>query len=129
MRRPEDEKGRIETGMRLAPVAVNVSADVFEVVWENGHTSRFSPADLRAQCNCAKCEDQREKLRQQGSRQLPVLGPAARAEIASVQHAGRYGFDVRWRDGHHSILTYEFLYSVCPCSLCRLAREIEDIDE
>jgi len=130
MQIPEDEKGRIQTGLRLAPVAVNVSADVFEIVWENGHASRYAPADLRAQCDCAKCHDQREKLlEQRAPRQLPVLGPATRAEIASVQHAGRYGLDVRWRDNHHSIFTFEYLYSICPCSLCRVAREIDDAAE
>jgi DUF971 family protein len=130
MQRPEDERGRIQTGVRLAPVGVNVSSDLFEIVWENGHTSGFALADLRAQCDCAKCHAQREKLvEQRASRQLPVLGPATRAEIASVQHAGRYGLDVRWRDGHHSIFTFEYLYSICPCSLCRIAREIEGAEE
>ena len=112
----------VPSNRRATPSAVNVSRAerIFEVVWEDGHVSRFKTTDLRSLCDCANCREDREKKEDQPARgrSLPVLGSADRAEIASVNHVGRYAFGVGWKDGHQSIYTYDFLFASCPCDLC-----------
>jgi DUF971 family protein len=125
---PEDELGRIEQSGMPSPASVTVSraAGTFDVTWSDGHVSRFRQDDLRAQCDCARCNAERESAPNIGRRELRVLGKAGRAEITSVKHAGRYGLDISWRDGHHSIFSYQYLYSICPCPECAALRPLSD---
>jgi DUF971 family protein len=104
------------------PVAVNVSkADrLFEVRWDGDHLSRLKLDDLRFLCECATCKEDKEKRKAAPkSRELPILGTANRAEIATVNHVGRYAFGVGWQDGHQSIYTYHYLFECCPCAECK----------
>jgi len=117
-----DQPQSVTRDRHASPSAVNVSrADrIFEVVWEDGHISRFKTTDLRSLCDCANCREDREKQQEQPAkgRSLAILGSADRADITSVNHVGRYAFGVGWKDGHQSIYTYDFLFASCPCELC-----------
>src|SRR5215467_7084235 len=97
------------------PMSVDVSRArrVFEITWAGGEKTSISLDDLRSMCDCALCRDEREKRETQAAapRMLPVLGSAIRAEIASVNHVGRYALGVAWKDGHQSIFTYEYLFT------------------
>src|SRR5215467_9478219 len=97
------------------PISVDVSRarGMFEIAWASGQKTSISLNDLRAMCDCALCRDEREKRETQAAapRMLPVLGSAIRAEIASVNHVGRYALGVAWKDGHQSIFTYEYLFT------------------
>src|SRR5260370_19186703 len=97
------------------PVEVDVSRAnrIFEITWSDGHKTTTAFDDLRMMCDCALCRDEREKRDAQAAapRMLRVLGSVIRAEIASVNHVGRYALGVAWKDGHQSIYTYAFLFS------------------
>jgi DUF971 family protein len=102
--------------MNADPMSVDVSRArrVFEVAWAGGGKTSISLDDLRSMCDCALCRDEREKRDTQAAapRMLPVLGSAIRSEIASVNHVGRYALGVSWKDGHQSIYTYEYLFTL-----------------
>ena len=98
------------------PISVDVSRArrVFEITWAGGLKTSVSLDDLRSMCDCARCREEKDKRETQAAapRMLPVLGSSIRAEIASVNHVGRYALGVAWKDGHQSIYTYEYLFTL-----------------
>ena len=89
------------------------------LVWKDGHISHFSPFQLRLECPCAICVDERtgEKLVQN-----EAIDKEIRAE--SISPVGRYGIQIRWSDKHSTgIYTFERLRELCPCEVCRQKRE------
>jgi DUF971 family protein len=107
-------------------VNVTRAAKAFEIVWDDGHISRFRLSDLRSLCDCANCREERDQrskqAEQRGGRSLPVLGISTRDELDLVENVGRYAFGVRWRDGHNSIYSYNYLLESCPCDTCQQLR-------
>jgi DUF971 family protein len=55
-------------------------------------------------------------------RSLNVLGASTRYDIGGLEHVGRYGLGVNWKDDHRSIYTYDYLASICPCEACTAER-------
>lgn len=96
------------------------------VAWDDGHETVIPVDMLRAFCPCATCRKTRtERAGESGApkrRALTVLGSAARFDIESMEHVGRYALGVNWKDSHRSILTWEYLADICPCDDCRIVR-------
>jgi DUF971 family protein len=124
MQPADNSKNRIHS----LPESVNVvrATRAFEVAWDDGHKSSFRLIDLRLLCDCATCRDeriQRETPNEAGGRRtLPVLGLSNRDDIGGVEHVGRYALGVKWRDGHYSIYSYDYLRESCPCEQCSANR-------
>ncbi len=57
----------------------------------------------------------------------PLLDPAtvpADVRAESIGLVGGYAIRVDWSDGHRTgIYTYESLAALCPCDVCRAARQ------
>ncbi|MCX8071079.1 MAG: DUF971 domain-containing protein [Candidatus Binatia bacterium] len=91
------------------PVEVRrqVDGEFMEVVWNDGHTSRYAWSYLRGWCPCAQCQGH------SGTRRF-VSTPTAQLERVAL--VGRYALNLRWRDGHETgIYTYAYLRELCPC--------------
>src|SRR5579875_3224551 len=86
-----------------------------EIVWKDGHTSRWSFLWLRNACPCATCHDERERAgRRPGESKpkpqtlLPMYEAPPRPE--SVTQVGHYAISFHWNDGHQSgIYSWDYL--------------------
>ena len=109
--------------MRKKPTGVKVhlsSGEGVEVVWSDGHTSRYDFPYLRDHCPCAMCNDEREKKAKAGSVSavLPMFKPRVTAKKA--QAVGNYAIQIDYSDGHATgIYSFGHLREICPCEACR----------
>ncbi len=76
-----------------------------EIDWSDGHTSKYTPAELRGLCPCAQCVNELT-----GVRTLDVGRIAADLQQSAVAMVGNYGISMRFSDGHHTgIYTFKYL--------------------
>jgi len=86
--------------------------------WEDGHTSVHTWTNLRKNCPCAGCRDERE----QPPDPFRVLKPSELAPLkpVSIVPVGYYAYKIVWSDGHDSgLFTLEHLRRLCECEACR----------
>ncbi|HYL68762.1 MAG TPA: DUF971 domain-containing protein, partial [Candidatus Limnocylindria bacterium] len=114
----------IPIDVRKKPVDVKVhvtTGEGVEVMWSDGHTSRYPFPYLRDLCPCALCNDEREKNARVGSSTggavLPMFKPRVTAKGANA--VGNYAIQIQFSDGHATgIYSYEHLREICPCDAC-----------
>ena len=124
--------GFLEAKMVLAPEAYDpkavkvglTSGTGVEIIWADGHESRYLFAWLRDACPCATCEEERGGSgRKPGEpvasakAALPMFKAAMRPTKANA--IGKYAIQFDWNDGHTSgIYSWQYLRDVCPCGDC-----------
>jgi DUF971 family protein len=110
-------------------VKVNLTAGTgMDIIWQDGHDSRYSFIFLRDACPCALCEDERKKAGLAPGEQpkaiagaLPMFKAAARP--VSAEGVGKYAIKFKWNDSHDlGIYSWTYLREVCPCEECETAR-------
>jgi len=100
--------------------------------WSDGHTSRFTCAQLRDACPCASCtgshgtEPQKTNYSastpQSSADPFPMFKPALKMD--SIEEVGAYAVRIHWNDGHDTgIYSFAYLRTICPCPECELARQ------
>ena len=111
------------------PVEIELRPDrVLVVTWDDGHVTGIEVDALRDFCPCATCRKARMEHEEKEARpaakrrSLNVLGAATRYDVEGMEHVGRYGLGVNWKDNHHSIYSYDYLAEICPCDECMLRR-------
>lgn len=110
--------------MSSEPERVDVSlSEGIEIIWKDGHHSRYAIAALRAACPCATCND----LHGTGApipappSLLPIFKPSG-ATLTAVKPVGHYALHFDFSDGHTTgIYTWEYLRSLCRCPDCARA--------
>lgn len=81
------------------------------VQWSDGQQRRYAIKELRDQCPCANCREQR-KAEPEKPNPLQVLTPEQLAPltIAGMQPVGNYAYSIDFSDGHNTgIYTFDFL--------------------
>ena len=90
-----------------------------EIVWKDGHTSRYDVVALRRACPCAVCVDEVT-----GKRVLKPEDVAEEVKPRQLKPVGRYAIQFEWSDGHDTgIYSFDLLRKLCPCSECSARRE------
>ncbi|MFG0261975.1 MAG: DUF971 domain-containing protein [Novipirellula sp. JB048] len=94
------------------PVGISREGDsVIQIQWDDGTSTRWTVAQLRAACPCATCrEKKRGEAKKEaseatkGALNLPVLSAAeARPlRIESMRPVGSYAYQISFSDGHSS---------------------------
>ena len=103
----------------LMPVALKrEGADQLLIEWNDGHRSVHTWRNLRRNCPCAGCREEREKppdpFKILKPEQLVPLAPVAMSPV------GRYAYKITWSDGHDTgIFTLEHLRALCECPDCQ----------
>jgi len=116
----------------LEPASIKVhksTGEGVEVLWKDGHQSRFGFEFLRHACPCAHCKDKREKAgRKPGEKPpapaalLPLYEPKPLPE--RVEMVGHYALRFVWNDGHQEgLYSWPWLRELCRCDLCLKAQE------
>ena len=107
---------------RKKPTSLKVhvtTGEGVEVVWADGHLSRYSFPYLRDHCPCAMCNDEREKKAKLGpsAAVLPIYKPRVTAK--SAKPVGNYAVQIEYSDGHATgIYSFTHLREICPCEAC-----------
>ncbi|GIW79623.1 MAG: hypothetical protein KatS3mg105_1430 [Gemmatales bacterium] len=91
------------------------------IEWNDGHRSVYTWKNLREQCPCASCREEKLKaedpFRILTPEELKPKPPLAAVEITPV---GYYAYKITWNDGHDTgIYTLENLRAMCECPECR----------
>ena len=94
-----------------ANIEVDIKKREVHITWADGYDSRYTFDDLRKNCPCAVCVEQRKN-----QDPLRVLKPdqvVTKAELdldIPVEMVGNYALQFFWADGHRTgIYTFEFL--------------------
>jgi ATP-binding protein involved in chromosome partitioning len=75
------------------------------IVWADGHESRYHVRDLRLACACAQCVNEWT-----GERLLDPSTVPADVHPFKIEGVGRYAIQIEWSDGHSwGIYTFERL--------------------
>ncbi len=89
------------------------------IIWNDGHASRYSGRDLRLACRCAACVDEWTHERIIVADHVPAL-----VKPTAIHVVGNYALQFNWSDGHSTgIYTYDYLRELCSCPTCRAPRE------
>ena len=95
--------------MELYPTKLTREGDnSLAIEWSDGQRRVYSIAQLREQCPCATCREQRSAP----APLLPVLKPQAARPlaIAGMKPVGNYAYSIEFSDGHDTgIFTFERL--------------------
>ena len=101
---------------RTAPTGIELVGDrEMEIAWQDGHRSRYSAEQLRAECPCATCRREKTGLGDVAitiGAPLPLLPRRARrgAGIRSVDPVGYYAIRIGFTDGHDTgLFSFDFL--------------------
>ena len=99
--------------MNLYPTELERSApDQVRITWSDGQCRLYSVGELRQQCPCATCRDERKAAAEAPAQVLPVVDLAAAQPLRVDQMApvGNYAYGLTFSDGHDTgIYTFELL--------------------
>jgi DUF971 family protein len=110
------------TGDAIRPAKVRVDktgGTGVSIDWQDGHSSHWDFAWLRAACPCATCHEEREAedrkpgvARPKPQSLLPMYeAPARPVEVTPV---GKYAIRFKWNDGHEAgLYSWDYLRNVC----------------
>ena len=86
---------------------VKIKEQQLVVEWNDGKRSKYSLAELRAQCPCATCRTDREKA-QKNPLQVLRADPTD-VRVTTAKLVGNYAIQFFWSDGHNTGI-FEFRY-------------------
>lgn len=99
----------------LKPLSLRRDGPGLVIVWSDGRTGFVSFADLRANCPCAACTEERAKP-PDPFRVLKGDEMVRREDLApkAMTARGYYAYQIAWNDGHDTgIFTLEKLRGLC----------------
>jgi ATP-binding protein involved in chromosome partitioning len=98
--------------------------DNLQIVWPDGHESKFSPHHLRLNCACASCIDE-----DSGHKILDIKSIPLDIKIKGINPVGRYGLSIGFSDGHNTgIYVFEKLRNICECAECASDKKENSFD-
>lgn len=107
-----------ETSIR--PVALRKDGEErLFIDWSDGHQGVFHWVNLRKECPCAGCRDERARPPDP----FRILKPSELLPLKPVrlEPVGYYAYRIIWSDGHDAgLFTLEHLRELCECDACRL---------
>lgn len=98
------------------PTEVGIDRDTaLTIVWADAHRTRIGLPELREQCPCAHCTEQR--------RSGTAVAAAKGLRVTGAELVGAWGLALAWSDGHDTgVYRWEVLRSWCGCRTCLAAR-------
>ena len=101
-----------------SPIAVNpLSATEIRIDWSTGERFALPYIDLRFECPCAVCVDEKT-----GVRVIKRESIRPNIQVLAAQVVGRYAIQFNWNDGHSTgIYHFETLHEICLRSGLRVA--------
>ena len=109
-------------------VASRIHADraarTLDIIWQDGHTTRYDFTALRWLCPCAHC---RGEAGQPGWLDTNPTLTEEQTRMVDIHLVGNYAVAPEWADGHHTgYYTFTLLRDRCPCEICSSERAARD---
>lgn len=109
----------------MRPTGITADRQLAEltITWDDGHTSIYPFALLRAACPCAECRGGHENMRSEPDPDVfsVALEDTPAARLRNLEGVGSYAITIEWEDGHHfGIYNWNYLRALCPCPICRV---------
>jgi DUF971 family protein len=96
------------------------SARTLDIIWLDGHATRYDFTTLRWLCPCAHC---RGEAGVPGWLDTNPTLTDEQTRMVSIQLVGNYAVAPEWADGHHTgYYTFTMLRDRCPCAICTTER-------
>lgn len=90
----------------MFPRKIKIEMGNLFIDWDNEEKSCIKLADLRYNCPCAVCLEDKNK---KGNGYIPLYNEKEMT-VASVERIGNYAVGITWKDGHNSgIYNFEYL--------------------
>ena len=100
--------------MNPLPTSLRMNAEgLLLIEWNDGQHRAYKPRELRDQCPCATCQEQRTGKQDQPAELLPVISPDETRPLRTVgmNPVGDYAYNIDFSDGHNTgIYTLESLH-------------------
>lgn len=94
----------------LRPISLKREGDGLNITWNDGVTTSVAWRQLRAQCPCAACIEERAKPPDPFRVLTPQEVAAGPPQPVSMRPVGHYAYQITWNDSHSSgIYTLERL--------------------
>jgi DUF971 family protein len=101
--------------IRPRKIQLNKPEKQLRIEWQDGGVQQCAWGNLRQQCPCAGCRQERDTAAHTNPMELDVftLKPMVSDQLASVEPVGNYALRLIWKDGHKTgIYSWEFLKSL-----------------
>jgi DUF971 family protein len=105
-------------------VATRIHADraarTLDIIWQDGHATRYDFTALRWLCPCAHC---RGEAGMPGWLDTNPTLTDEQTRMVDIHLVGNYAVAPEWADGHHTgYYTFTLLRDRCPCEICAAQR-------
>ena len=105
-------------------VASRIHADrtarTLDIIWPDGHATRYDFTTLRWLCPCAHC---RGEAGMPGWLDTNPTLTDEQTRMTDIHLVGNYAVAPAWADGHHTgYYTFALLRDRCPCAICASER-------
>lgn len=109
----------------MRPTGITADRQLAELTinWDDGHTSIYPFALLRAACPCAECRGGHENMHSTPDPDVfsVALEDTPATRLRNLEAVGSYAIAIEWEDGHHfGIYNWNYLRALCPCPICRV---------
>ena len=109
-------------------VATRIHADrtarTLDIIWQDGHTTRYDFTSLRWLCPCAHC---RGEAGMPGWLDTNPTLTDEQTRMVDIHLVGNYAVAPEWADGHHTgYYTFALLRGRCPCAICAAERSARE---
>ena len=91
--------------------------DQLRITWSDGQRRLYTVSELRKNCPCATCRDERQAAAEAPEQVLPVVDLAATQPLRVDQMApvGNYAYGLTFSDGHDTgIYSWNYLREIEP---------------
>ncbi|GAB4567909.1 MAG: hypothetical protein Kow0047_20380 [Anaerolineae bacterium] len=107
--------------LRPKSITIQREDEILEIVWADGHESRYPLSGIRNVCPCASCQGGHENMGGPPDRAGLRVMPLATWELSTAEMVGNYAIRFVWADGHDGgIYTWDYLRALCPCEACQI---------
>ncbi len=105
----------MESKYQIQKITVNSELQELQILWGDGHQSRFPMEGLRRSCPCVFCQGGHGNMGKPVDPKIFLEPPTRKWAITNIEQVGNYALQISWNDGHQNgIYRFERLRDMCP---------------
>ena len=107
---------RVASPTLASRIHADRTARTLDIIWADGHATRYDFTALRGLCPCAHC---RGEAGMPGWLDTNPTLTDEQTRMVDIHLVGNYAVAPEWADGHHTgYYTFTMLRDRCPCDIC-----------